>query len=91
MRMMHPTLPVGQFADTDQETFDRVWEVRGWELAPDLGDTTTMTADEVIKAVGSDPVRAAVALSDETEGLARTKLMRQLTKLAASDEKKKES
>jgi hypothetical protein len=85
MRIMHPSLPAGQFAEVDAEAFETVWAVRDWTEAPDLGDISTMTIEEVLEVVDGDPTRAAVAQAEETAGRSRRTLLKRLATIAQSD------
>lgn len=85
MRIMHPNLPPGQFAEVDAEAFETVWAVRGWTEAPDVGDISTMNVEEVLEVVDGDPTRAAVALAEETAGRSRRTLLKRLAPIAQSD------
>lgn len=84
MRMSHPNLP-GVVTTVDPGAFADVWSRRGWVEAPDepdAPDTSAMTVDEVLAAVGQDPALAAAALAVEQDGKNRKTLTAQLERIA---------
>lgn len=82
MRMMNPNLPPGDFSEVEQESFDLVWEPRGWIPAPVLPNLAELSADQVLAEVDGDPARAAVAYVDESRGRGRVKLLATLERIA---------
>lgn len=91
----HPDVP-GSLADVAQEAFERVLEPRGWEetLSPEeraqevdaarerLRATSADTVDDVLAAVGDDPVKAQAALDAERDGKNRKTLITALERIA---------
>ena len=82
MRMMNETVSPGEISEVTQESFELVWEPRGWVEAPVLPDLVNMDAEDVLSLVDEDPSRAAVAHADESRGRSRVKLLAALEKLA---------
>jgi hypothetical protein len=90
----HPDLP-GSRQEVPESVLERVLGPRGWEEAPspeeldrqverarlDLQETTAEKVDDVLAAVGDDPVKAEAALDAERDGKGRKTLIAALERI----------